>query len=37
MAISLKIVSNAYWVYYVNIADVKKFDNNKVGKWMHFF
>ena len=37
MAIPLKKVSNPYWVYYVNEAEAKKFDNNKVGKWMYFF
>ena len=37
MAKPLKKVSNAYWVYYVNEAEAKKFDNNKVGKWMYFF
>lgn len=33
----LKKVSNAYWVYYVNEAEAKKFDDSKVGKWMYFF
>ena len=37
MAKPLKKVSNAYWVYYVNEAEAKKFDNSKVGKWMYFF
>lgn len=33
----LKVVSNAYWVYYLNEAEAKRFDNGKVGKWMYFF
>lgn len=37
MAKPLKKVSNAYWVYYVNEAEAKKFDDSKVGKWMYFF
>ena len=37
MAKLLKKVSNAYWVYYVNEAEAKKFDDSKVGKWMYFF
>lgn len=37
MAKPLKKVSNAYWVYYVDESEAKKFDNNKVGKWMYFF
>lgn len=36
MAKLLKKVSNAYWVYYVNEAEAKKFDDSKVGKWMYF-
>ena len=33
----LKVVSNAYWVYYLNEAEAKRFDNGKIGKWMYFF
>ena len=32
MAKPLKKVSNAYWVYYVNEAEAKKFDDSKVRK-----
>ncbi|MCR4726303.1 MAG: hypothetical protein K5753_03690 [Clostridia bacterium] len=33
----MKIVSNQFWVYYVNMEERNKLDTHKTGKWMYFF
>ena len=33
----MDIITNRFWIYYVNMEKKKKFDVHKVGKWMYFF
>lgn len=33
----MNVVTNEYWVFYVNPEEAQTLYNDKVGKWMYFF